>query len=344
MAAACALPPDAQRSPASAGRHVLLRRVVLLLGQWADLVPAQMRVSLLRDAIVPALADQVLSTRSMICDALDRYLSRLFSHSSFCLLTRAHLSFSLSPPCQDLLVRLAAADALQLSLDTPELSGEQLGPLAAPICQQLLQLIATTSELDLNCHLLKCLRTVMERLEHHIRPAAALIAESLPALWNRGQQASDTDQQSLLRQTVIRIMSHLVLALGPESVALHPLAVPVLRYCLSSDEQDSGLKDSFLEEALDLWLQVLRHSPALTADLQEMFPFWFDLAAFNTHLIGSFMLVLRAYALFADPAFMQTHAPRIDRLLADLLADSTDKRYRTGITVMLLTVPLCSCI
>jgi hypothetical protein len=60
MAAACALPADAQGSPAAAaGRHVLLRRVVLLLGQWADLVPSGMRVALLRDAIVPALADQV---------------------------------------------------------------------------------------------------------------------------------------------------------------------------------------------------------------------------------------------------------------------------------------------
>jgi hypothetical protein len=267
----------------SVGRAVLLRRVVLLLGEWTDLVPADMRVDVLKQAIVPALGDS------------------------------------------DLLVRLAAADALSLALNQTELQSIHIADMAQSICQYLLSLIAGTSEVDLNCHLLKCLKEVIERLEHHIKPAAMTIAQSLPALWDRGSQTSDSDQQVMMRQSVIRIMSHLVTALGPESVNLHGLAVPMLQYCLNADEEGASVKDLFLEESFDLWLQVLQNSPALTPELESLFDFWFDLASFNTNLLQVSMAVLRSYTLFNSSAFMERHAKRINLLVADLMADSTDQ-------------------
>ena len=261
-----------------------MRRVVLLLGRWTDIVPREMRAELVRRAIVPALGDR------------------------------------------DVLVRLAAADALALAIAHHDLPAAEVADLVAPMCQQLLALIAGVSELDLNCHLLKCLKGVIERLESHIRPAAALIAQALPALWERGSGVDDLDQQTLMRQSVIRIMSTLVGALGADSVGLHALAMPVLHYCLNSDEdgEAGNIKDSFLEEALDLWSQVVANAPALTPELEALFAHWFPLAAFNTSLIGPLMSVLRSYALFNTSAFMERHAARINRLVADLLADSTD--------------------
>ena len=51
--------------------QVLLRRVILLLGQWNELVPADMRVLVLRQAIVPALGDGDLLVRPPSFHALN---------------------------------------------------------------------------------------------------------------------------------------------------------------------------------------------------------------------------------------------------------------------------------
>jgi hypothetical protein len=121
-------------------------------------------------------------------------------------------------------------------------------------------------------------------------------------------------------------MTNLVGTLGADSVHLHSLAVPVLRYCLNSDEQGEAadIKDSFLNESLDLWLAVVRNAPVLTADLESLFAYWQPLTSFNTHLLELTMDVLRAYALHNSMAFMQRHAAGVNQLMANLIADSSD--------------------
>lgn len=57
-------------------------------------------------------------------------------------------------------------------------------------------------------------------------------------------------QRSLLRQSAIRILSHLVSVLGARSVALHGFAIPVLEYGTQSDEQarDGEDRDVFVDD------------------------------------------------------------------------------------------------
>ena len=104
-------------------------------------------------------------------------------------------------------VRLAAADALILAIDNPNVVVAEIADLATPMCQQLLALLANTTEVDLNCHLMQCMKDVMSSMDHHVRPAALAIAQSLPALWDRGSQTTDFDQQVQMRQSVIRYVA-----------------------------------------------------------------------------------------------------------------------------------------
>ena len=78
-------------------------------------------------------------------------------------LCRAHVR-----PFQDLMVRLAGAELLSSLLDSPSLLAAELADFASPICQNMLGLLGSLTELDLHLHLLPTLRAFIERLEQHV--------------------------------------------------------------------------------------------------------------------------------------------------------------------------------
>eukprot|EP00455_Lapot_gusevi_P044999 TRINITY_DN5713_c0_g1_i3.p1 TRINITY_DN5713_c0_g1~~TRINITY_DN5713_c0_g1_i3.p1 ORF type:complete len:391 (+),score=106.57 TRINITY_DN5713_c0_g1_i3:78-1250(+) len=165
---------------------------------------------------------------------------------------------------------------------------------------------------------MQCIRLLIERLEHHIRPAATLIAEQLPAMWNH------SEKQATLRQTLIRTLSHLINSLGVHSLPLHDMAIAILQYCTDYDQNDDE-RDTLLEEAMDLWVSTIRNSAVLSNGMLQLFPRWFHFARFNLNLLSANMSVLHSYILFNNVQFIQTHAQGIAAALLATLRDVSDE-------------------
>ena len=207
-------------------RNIIFRRLLLLISQFRECFTPELRVVILQNAIIPGLSDK------------------------------------------DVIVRLSAAESKQALLSSSSLTSNELAPYSTALCSNLLNLISNLHELDLHIRVLPFLKLLIERLEQHIIPLVPAIVGLLPFLWSISANRAPLDmtpkadlintsfddqsnQRVLLRQSTIKILTHLVTSLGPQSVNLYSFAIPVLVSCTYvEDDPNEDEKDLLAEEVL----------------------------------------------------------------------------------------------
>lgn len=165
-------------------------------------------------------------------------------------------------PGEDLVIRLQACLTLKAVMDDIHFEKENYLPYLNYHFGLLCQLLKQVEECDTKIKVLSVLSFLIERVDIHIRPFCAQLADYLPFLW---QESAD---HNMLRCSIVTAFHHLVKSFGSESVNYHPFLLPVIHYSTDSTNPASVY---LLEDALELWNITVQNSTQMSPDLLNLF-------------------------------------------------------------------------
>ena len=126
----------------------------------------------------------------------------------------------------------------------------------------LCQLLKSVEDSDTKIKVLGVLSFLIERVDIHIRPFSAQLADYLPFLW---QESAD---HNMLRCCIVTAFHHLVRSFGAQSINYHPFLIPVIHYSTDSSNPASVY---LLEDGLELWNITIQNSLQMSPDLLNLF-------------------------------------------------------------------------
>ncbi|XP_075923002.1 importin-11 isoform X2 [Petromyzon marinus] len=214
----------------------------------------------------------------------------------------------------DLVVRLAAATTLKLSVDDFDFKTEQFTPYLESIFSLLFQLLQSVSDCDSKMHVLNVTSCVIERVGSQIRPHSGSLVQYLPVLWKQ------SEEHNMLRCAILTTLINLVQGLGADSVGLYPFLLPVIQ--LSTDISKPP-HVYLLEDGLELWLMTLENSPAVTAELLHIFHNMPAILELGSENIQMCLQIVRAYTYLAPVEFLESYGATLCKAFCDLQADIT---------------------
>ncbi|KAJ1929381.1 hypothetical protein IWQ60_001244, partial [Tieghemiomyces parasiticus] len=221
----------------------------------------------------------------------------------------------LTGPDQHLLVRLSGAATLRAWLDNLEFYAHDFTPYLEPILQHLGHLLEGLEEPAAQKEVVRCLAIVAERMESAVAPAATAFVHLLYSLWDRCQE-------TLLRNEIVVALIHLVISLGPLSVELHPVLLPILQRSIDPAVPDHDLLQV---DAFDLWMVTLRQAPLLTPAMLEALPLALAHNHYEDEVAVQQLDVYLQVALFDPTALVQTHGAAIFRFLSQFISPDLER-------------------
>jgi hypothetical protein len=101
---------------------------------------------------------------------------------------------------------------------------------------------------------------------------------------------------------ILALLQRLANVLGTQVTRLLPVAMPVLNYALNVEGEEAV---TLLEDALILWVVMLRNSPSDNRDLLNLWPHWRPIATTLLEYAPHCMLVALSAILLGDMPFVQ---------------------------------------
>ncbi|KAI9648815.1 hypothetical protein NHQ30_003456 [Ciborinia camelliae] len=196
----------------------------------------------------------------------------------------------------DHVVRITAARQFKAIVDDFEFQVDSFLPYAPDILGRTMALIQEVENTETKLAILQTIRMIALTLETHISPYADQIVSILPGLWEA------SGEEHLLKQAILTIMSTLVFCMQGQSERYHSLILPLIQRAV---EPGSEMQVYLMEEALDLWSQILSQSsspasPEVLALVDCAFPL-LELGSENLRVV---LNIVNEYILLAPEAML----------------------------------------
>ncbi|KAI4091352.1 MAG: hypothetical protein LQ339_008149 [Xanthoria mediterranea] len=277
------------------GCGILRRRIAIILGQWLP-----------------------------VKDGLDRALVyQIFQH----LLDKGD-------PSNDLVVRITAGRQLKNVIIPFDFRFEQFEPYATTVLHRLVALIEEVELNEIKLALLNTLLVLIQSVEekesgtdiaNQIVPFADQIISVLAPLW---EQAGS---EFLLKQSILGILSSLISAVRGESRKYHALFIPLID---SSVDVTSETYLYMVEDALDLWVNVLQQTPSnAVSDVVSLVPRLFPMLEVGSDTLRKALEIAEMYVYMAPVQMLASTGPMLSPLTS-LLKGS--KREVTGLVLSIV--------
>ncbi|KAL9124942.1 MAG: hypothetical protein Q9217_005789 [Psora testacea] len=233
----------------------------------------------------------------------------------------------------DEVVRVTAGRQLYNVIDPFEFTAELFAPFAPQILNKLLALIGDVQLPETKLALLQTLSLIVVKMERLIGPFGDQILQLLEPLWDQAKE------EYLLKQTILGILTALVISMQSGSQKYHQLILGLIR---SSIEPDSESRTYLLEDALDLWAAVLEQTPtpapteiiAIVQYLVPMFNVASDTLRKALEITEAYIYLIPSEILSNAPHFLAPFATMLSSLsreanelvtnLVELLVRSAD--------------------
>jgi hypothetical protein len=163
---------------------------------------------------------------------------------------------------ENMVVRIQAALTLKAVMDDVHFEKDAYLPYMNYHFGLLCQLLKQVEECETKIKVLNVLSFLIERVDIHIRPYAAQLADYLPFLWQ------ESVNFNMLRCCILATFYHLVKSFGSHSTSYHAFLIPVIHFSTDSTNPASVY---LLENGLELWNITLQNSTIMTPDLLKLF-------------------------------------------------------------------------
>jgi len=218
----------------------------------------------------------------------------------------------------DKMVKLTAAQVLNNSLFDRNKSLVIFRDHSDSIINALYALASGCEEYDSKSLVLSCVSFVLTYLigcGTMSETTANAAVGPLPQIWSEA-----VDQNALLKRDVLSILSCIAQAVGSElSFRLHPIAIPMLNAALDPAQREDNL---FLtEDALGLWLSLLRLSPTYSETFGTLFPRCQSLLEEDLEHVKVLMMITEVYILLGGAAFLNANSTPLQAVLVQVVGN-----------------------
>lgn len=230
-------------------------------------------------------------------------------------------------PGNDIAVSLTAARHFNSVIDDFALQISHFLPYAANIISHLISLINQVETVESKMAILNTIRMTAVRLEEHVAQFADGIVSILPDLWTA------SGEEHLMKQAILTILSTIVTAMRSPSSRYNELILPLIQHAV---EHGSEMQVYLLEEALDLWANIIQQTPAGNqAAVLPLVESIFPLLEFGSDNLRVVLVILESYIMLAPEVILSdTYRLRTLSYLTSLLGVS--KRELAGLVTSIV--------
>ncbi|PRP74811.1 importin-11-like [Planoprotostelium fungivorum] len=232
---------------------------------------------------------------------------------------------------KDLVVRLTAASALKSLIDDVQFYVNPFLEHLDRTVVLLFKLLSQVEECESKLQLLGVISILISQLEVAIFPYSRRIAEQLSSLWS---VTRSSESYNLLRGSVLQTASLLLTATASSSDQLdastqESTVSDILRFCLPIIAHSTNIShpDSvyLMEDGLNLWLNVLIHSPNFLDELMGIFPMIPPMVAASSEHLRTIMKIIEEYLLLGRAEFLRVYAPAIVSVFSSIVGKYLDE-------------------
>lgn len=204
--------------------------------------------------------------------------------------------FNADDPTNDHVVLITAARQLKTIVDDFSFQSEGFLPYAPVILDRVLSLIQQVEQTETKMAILDTVRMVAVRLEQDIAPYADRIVAILPGLWEA------SGEEHLIKQAILTLLSQLVASMKDQSQRYHSMVLPLIKRAV---EPGSEMQVYLMEEALELWTNILTQTPApAPQELLDLAECAFPLLEIGSDNLGPVLNIVESYILIAPQAML----------------------------------------
>ncbi|CAM9704986.1 unnamed protein product [Pylaiella littoralis] len=204
----------------------------------------------------------------------------------------------------DVVIRLSALGALRSLLSLWDLDPEScLAPALGWLVPALYGMFDGVEEMDNRQEVLTVLSELLERSGRLLVPHCQAAVAGLPSVWEA------TSSQTPLRCTCLRVMTHVVDALGPDKGPdLDRIALAMVD---AATKVGSDEAIYLMGAGLELWLALLRNTTDYNEGVHSLFPRIPEMLDEDLDNLKQAMLILEAHVVVGGTVFLQDHGPRV---------------------------------
>ena len=198
-------------------------------------------------------------------------------------------------------VRIAAGKRLNDIVDEIAFQPESFAQYAASSLGALLDLIREVERAETKLALLNTVSTIVERMDTDVSAFSYQIIEILQALWTYAAS------ENMMKTVIVTILTKLVRAMKTKSAGLHAMMLAIIKDAL---EPGSESQVYLLDDALDLWTAILRHSRSPPSpSILELAPFLFHLFELDDSILKA-LVITKSYILLAPSEMLHDNIRR----------------------------------
>ncbi|KAK4055221.1 hypothetical protein OIV83_000501 [Microbotryomycetes sp. JL201] len=218
----------------------------------------------------------------------------------------------------DTAIRLTAARSL-VKCDTWDFDKEAFLPYLPNVIEQVVQLLDEVEMADTRKRLNETLGVVIDRVGENIMPFAPQLAEVLYTMWT-------TAAEPHFQTSVLVTMAKLVEALGDQSQLLQSQCAPIIQYSVNPSQPAHVYLQ---EDALELWLALLKRSSTLVNEMVALLPTLASLIAAATDVLPRCLCIFESYLLLDAAVVLHVCAVDLavafETILGDIKLDALKK-------------------
>ncbi|KAK3393703.1 armadillo-type protein [Podospora didyma] len=218
----------------------------------------------------------------------------------------------------DEVVQITAARQFKCIAEDFGFDGDDFLPFAGDYFNLLIGLLQNVNNDETKLAILETTRLIVTRMESHVSHFGDAIMVTLPGLWE-----SSGSEEYMIKQSVLAIMSALVMSMKATSQRYQPTIIPLLREAMNPE---SPLNLHLIEETVDLWKSLLMQStPPVTPDFIQMVELALPLLEYNSEVSNSCLEIVKNYILLAPREILHDSLRRPTILALEKTLEATGR-------------------
>ncbi|XP_054710283.1 importin-11-like [Uloborus diversus] len=213
---------------------------------------------------------------------------------------------------ENLVVRLAAANALKVAVDDFEFNCTQFLPFLENFISSLFILLKEVKECDLKLSVLHVLSLIIDRMGCDVRPYAGSLMQYLPQLWE------NCGDHNMLRCAIVTCFVHLVQGLGTLSEKLHSF---LLRMIALATDVTQPPHVYLLEDGLDLWWAVIDNTSSCSEALLDLAANLIPLLEYSSENLRITLQITEAYIILSPESFLKKYGQSLVETFQSIMKD-----------------------
>lgn len=207
-------------------------------------------------------------------------------------------------PANDTVVRITAGRQIKWLAAEFNFDPEPFLPYVRDILASLVGLMTELEIDEPKIGLLETIRMYVDGMGKHVAKIADDLVATLPSLWDCSGESA-----YMIKQSILLIISTLLVSLKEESQRFHGNVVPLIRDAVTPG---SELFEVLLDDAVDVWKSLMLHSsPPLSSELINLETLALPLFETSAEpVIEDLLQIIKSYIVLAPEAMLVDHIRR----------------------------------